>query len=211
MSTRSVAVSPRRQLAGEPHPHHLRGTSMYTGWPSITASASMPPTPQPSTPSPLIMVVWESVPTSVSGTPPRRLLRATTPGQVLQVHLVHDARGRGHHPEVGEGLLAPLQELVALAVALELRSALKANASPVPKRSTCTEWSMTRSTGIRGLMRLGSPPSRAMAERMAARSTTAGTPGEVLQEHPRRLVRDLALLPGRPGRHPRQLRRRRPR
>ena len=40
---------------------------MKYGWPSITASASMPPTPQPTTPSPLIMVVCESVPTSVSG------------------------------------------------------------------------------------------------------------------------------------------------
>ena len=43
------------------------GTSIDTGWPSIAASASMPPTPQPSTPSPLIIVVCESVPTSVSG------------------------------------------------------------------------------------------------------------------------------------------------
>ena len=33
----------------------------------MAASASMPPTPQPSTPSPLIIVVCESVPTSVSG------------------------------------------------------------------------------------------------------------------------------------------------
>ena len=40
---------------------------METAWPSIAASASMPPTPQPSTPRPLIMVVCESVPTSVSG------------------------------------------------------------------------------------------------------------------------------------------------
>ena len=40
---------------------------MDTGWPSIAASASMPPTPQPSTPRPLIIVVCESVPTSVSG------------------------------------------------------------------------------------------------------------------------------------------------
>ena len=40
---------------------------MVTGWPSIAASASMPPTPQPSTESPLTMVVWLSVPTSVSG------------------------------------------------------------------------------------------------------------------------------------------------
>ena len=43
------------------------GTSMEMGWPSMAASASMPPTPQPSTPSPLIIVVCESVPTSVSG------------------------------------------------------------------------------------------------------------------------------------------------
>ncbi len=33
----------------------------------MTASASIPPTPHPSTPRPLIMVVWESVPTRVSG------------------------------------------------------------------------------------------------------------------------------------------------
>src|SRR2546423_351947 len=43
------------------------GSSIETGWPSIAASASMPPTPQPSTPRPLIIVVCESVPTSVSG------------------------------------------------------------------------------------------------------------------------------------------------
>ncbi len=43
------------------------GISIDTGWPSMAASASMPPTPQPSTPRPLIMVVWESVPTRVSG------------------------------------------------------------------------------------------------------------------------------------------------
>ncbi len=37
------------------------------GWPSIAASASMPPTPHATTPSPLTIVVWESVPTQVSG------------------------------------------------------------------------------------------------------------------------------------------------
>src|SRR5688500_4031132 len=35
---------------------------------------------------------------------------------------------------------------------------------------------MTRSTGCSGLMRCGSPPSFALASRIAARSTTAGTP-----------------------------------
>jgi hypothetical protein len=54
------------QLAGQLEADDLRN-SMETGWPSMAASASMPPTPQPSTPRPLIMVVCESVPTSVSG------------------------------------------------------------------------------------------------------------------------------------------------
>ena len=48
--------------------------------------------------------------------------------------------------------------------------------SLAPKWSTCTEWSMTRSTGTRGLIFFGSPPRRATAERIAARSTTTGTP-----------------------------------
>ena len=43
------------------------GISIEIGWPSMAASASMPPTPQPSTARPLTMVVWLSVPTSVSG------------------------------------------------------------------------------------------------------------------------------------------------
>ena len=43
------------------------GSSIEIGWPSITASASMPPTPQPRAAKPLTIVVWLSVPTSVSG------------------------------------------------------------------------------------------------------------------------------------------------
>ena len=39
-----------------------------------------------------------------------------------------------------------------------------------------TEWSITRSTGTSGLTFAGSPPRRMMPSRMAARSTTAGTP-----------------------------------
>ena len=65
VSTRSVAVTPPRSLP-ELHADHV-GVRKYTGWPSMPASASMPPTPQPTTPMPLIMVVWLSVPTSESG------------------------------------------------------------------------------------------------------------------------------------------------
>ena len=66
VSTRSVAVAPSRKRPVNFTPTTM-GMSIETGCPSMAASASIPPTPQPSTPSPLIMVVCESVPTSVSG------------------------------------------------------------------------------------------------------------------------------------------------
>ena len=66
VSTRSVAVAPSGSLPFSLKPTTC-GTSIETGSPSIAASASIPPTPQPSTPRPLIIVVCESVPTSVSG------------------------------------------------------------------------------------------------------------------------------------------------
>src|SRR6266487_1933962 len=55
-------------------------------------------------------------------------------------------------------------------------STLRAKASGRPKTSATTEWSMTSSAGISGLIFVGSPPSSCMASRIAARSTTAGTP-----------------------------------
>ena len=66
VSTRSVAVAPSCSSPVSLNPITC-GISIDIGWPSIAASASIPPTPQPSTPSPLIIVVCESVPTSVSG------------------------------------------------------------------------------------------------------------------------------------------------
>ncbi len=66
VSTRSVAVTPEGRSPERRKPT-TSGSSMYRGWPRSAASASMPPTPQPSTPMPLIMVVCESVPTRVSG------------------------------------------------------------------------------------------------------------------------------------------------
>ena len=56
------------------------------------------------------------------------------------------------------------------------RSALTAKARALPKASTCTEWSITRSTSTSGLIASGSPPISSIASRIAARSTTAGTP-----------------------------------
>ena len=48
--------------------------------------------------------------------------------------------------------------------------------SAAPAKSTWTEWSTTRSTGTSGSMILGFLPSLATAVRMAARSTSSGTP-----------------------------------
>jgi hypothetical protein len=66
VSTKSVAVEPSGNDPNNFTPTTC-GTSKLMGCPSMAASASMPPTPQPSTPRPLTMVVWLSVPTNVSG------------------------------------------------------------------------------------------------------------------------------------------------
>ncbi len=66
VSTRSVAVVPSGSSPCSRTPSTW-GISIDIGWPSIAASASIPPTPHPSTPRPLTIVVCESVPTSVSG------------------------------------------------------------------------------------------------------------------------------------------------
>ncbi len=66
VSTRSVAVVPGGSAPLSRKPMTC-GISIVTGWPSMAASASMPPTPQPSTPRPFTIVVCESVPTTVSG------------------------------------------------------------------------------------------------------------------------------------------------
>jgi hypothetical protein len=90
---------------------------------------------------------------------------------------VHDAGAGGTTRKLRERLLAPLEELVALAVALELElRRCGSSASALANASTCTEWSMTRSHGTSGLIFFGSPPRRCIGARIAARSTTHGTP-----------------------------------
>ena len=120
MSTRSVAVVPSGSAPVSFMPT-TSGISMKYGCPSITASASMPPTPQPMTPRPLIMVVCESVPTQgvgIGGGLAELVAELHHRREVLQVDLVHDAGARRDHPEVVEGALGELEELIALDVAL---------------------------------------------------------------------------------------------
>ena len=73
--------------------------------------------------------------------------------------------------------LRPLQEGVALDVALVLdRDVFVVTRRRCRTVSKMTEWSITSSTGTKGLIFFASLPSATMASRMAAKSTTAGTP-----------------------------------
>ena len=53
---------------------------------------------------------------------------------------------------------------------------MRRNEASFPYESTCTEWSMTRSDGRIGFICSALPPRATNASRMAARSTTEGTP-----------------------------------
>ena len=103
-----------------------RGISIDIGWPSIAASASMPPTPQPRMPEAVDHRRVRVGPDERVGI---RLHRAVVgrlvagedhAREVLEVDLVHDPGVRRDGLEALEGGLAPAQERVALLVALEL-------------------------------------------------------------------------------------------
>ena len=88
----------------------------------------MPPTPQPTTPSPFTIVVCESVPTSVSGnacSTPSRVSRQTTRARYSRFTWWTIPVSGGTTRKLLEGVLAPPQEDVALAVALVLEAAVQ--------------------------------------------------------------------------------------
>ena len=118
-------------------------------------------------------------------------------GQVLEVDLVDDPGRRRHDGEVVEGLLAPLEELVALAVALELALGVE-----LQRRGRAKGINLHRVVNDEvgrhqrvDLLRV-SPylPHRASHRREV---DDRGHPGEVLHHHARRQVSQL--LPHRPG------------
>ena len=134
-------------------------------------ASAIPPTPHPTTPNQLIVVVCESVPTTVSTCAAVEDHRS----EVFQIHLMHDAgivrRLRG----IAERGLSPAQR-IALAIALIFEQCIRREGAAVAELVTC-RWSITRSTGISGLTFLGSAPI-GEPSRIAARSTTrhSGSP-----------------------------------
>ena len=114
-STMSVAVMPGCGWPASSTPT-MSGSRIHDARPSITLSASRPPTPIAITPSASTCGVWLSVPTSVSGnaTPSLRVDHRRHP---LQVDLMHDPVARRDHLDVLEGALRPLDEVEAVLVA----------------------------------------------------------------------------------------------
>ena len=90
-----------------------------------------------------------------------------------------DASGRRHHAEVGERRLSPPQELVSLLVSLELLPRLMSS-SVGPGEGVDLHRMIDHQVGgdqwVDLLRRPSSPVIRTMADRIAARSTMAGTP-----------------------------------
>src|SRR6266542_22477 len=174
VSTRSVAVVPAGSAPLIRTPTTM-GHGRNIGWPSMAASASMPPTPHPSTPSPLIIVVWESVPTSVSGmaTPSRT---STTRPRCSRFTWWQIPMPGGTTRNPSKPCWAHRRNEYRSPLRRYSHSTLARYASAEANMSTWTEWSMMRSTGTSGFTFAGSPPARSTAERIAAMSTAAGTP-----------------------------------
>ena len=174
VSTRSVAVVPAGRAPETRTPTTI-GCGRSMGCPSMAASASMPPTPHPSTPRPLIIVVWESVPTSVSGNASPSFVVTTLPRCSRFTWWQIPAPG-GTTRTPSKACWAHRRSAYRSPFRRYSQSMLAWYAWGLRNRSTWTEWSMMRSTSTSGLTRSGSPPARAIADRIAARSTTAGTP-----------------------------------
>ena len=186
VSTRSMRFRGAHRSGGTRPP---AGRTFESASPSIAASASIPPRCPDRRPS--TTVVCESVPTNVSGNawPSRASSRSTW----------WRSRAGADDLQVGERLLAPAQEGIALAVALELELDVAAEGEAGGELVDLDEWSITSSAGMTGLISPGPPPRSCIAFPLP-RSTIAGTPVKSwwMTRLGRKEISRLGLL----GRHP---------
>ena len=105
---------------------------------------------------------------------------------------MHDADAGRHDLERVERLHAPFQKLVTLAVALEFHVQISLPAHRrVPAKSTCTEWSTTRSTGTSGSMIFGFLPKLRHRRAHRRQIHQQRHAGEILQHDARDDERDF--------------------
>ena len=179
--TRSVAVAPSGSSPCSRNPT-TRGSSIDSDSPSMTASASIPPMPQPRTPRALTMVVCESVPRHTSGKAQPSLGITTRARYSMLTWCMIPTPGgttakssRVSVPSAGTGSARCCGSTRCRRCA--------SKASLRPKTSAITEWSMTSSAGISGFTTPGlrpARPSRAASRRgrpvSGPRSCRAGRP-----------------------------------
>ena len=104
------------------------------------------------------------------------LLLEDHPREVLEIDLMDDAGVRRNDAEVLERVLAPAQERVAFAVAREFEPGVEVGSVGFRVVIDLNGVIDDEPTGCSGLTLRGSPPRRRIPSRIAARSTTAGTP-----------------------------------
>jgi hypothetical protein len=111
--------------------------------------------------------------------------------QVLEVHLVADAGGWRHDPEVVERGLAPAQERVALAVPLVVALGVHVEGALVPE-GVDLDGVVDDQVDVDERVDRARVPAEFL-HRVAHRGQVddRGNPGEVLHQNPRRLERDL--------------------
>ena len=157
------------------------GISIEIGWPSIAASASIPPTPQPTTPRPLTIVVCESV-------PDERVRKRQRPA--IRVVSRNTTRARYSRltwwtMPVSGGTALKLLKACWPQRRNWYRSLFRANSSCALRQrgvgpAEVIDLHRVVDDELDRLQRVdarrGRRPSRATPSRMAARSTTAGTP-----------------------------------
>ena len=152
VSTRSVAVAPSRQLAGELEADDLRHQhrDRLAEHGRLGLDAADAPAEHAEAVDHRRVRVGADERVGIGAEPAVGVAAVHDLRQVLEVHLVADAGAGRHDAEVLERLLAPLEERVALAVALELELGVAGEGVAVPNASTWTEWSITSSTGEAG-------------------------------------------------------------
>ena len=178
VKTRSVAVVPSGIFDFISNPI-TSGINIEIGWPNIPASASIPPTPQPKTDRPFTIVVWLSVPTKVSGN-----IYSSSLYFSFQTTFERYSRLTWWHIPVPGGTILKLLNACCPHLRKEYLSAFRLNSISTfsfneflfANLSTCTEWSITKSTDDNGLIVLGSLFFSFTASLIAAKSATAGIP-----------------------------------
>ena len=159
----------------------ISGRRIIEARPSITLSASRPPTPTEITPSASTIGVWLSVPTQVSGYAtgtPCSSGRHCTTGDIFSrlIWCIMPLPG---------GITSTFSKATLVQLIKWKRSSLRrsstwrffSNASfSNPACSTAKEWSTISCVGTTGFTLAGSPPFSAMASLRPARSTNAVCP-----------------------------------